>query len=241
VNAASSFEYEGSELDLFAEATNWRAYWMSLVVPHLGLNVLEVGAGIGSVTQVLADGMRSWTALEPDGRLAGRIMPQCQAAKSESITVFVGGLDDLDAEATFDTILYVDVLEHIEDDAAEVMKAFDRLTPGGKLVILAPAHQWLFTPFDTSIGHYRRYDRAMLRGIRPPMAREDVSAYLDSAGIAASATNRLLLRTASPTRSQIHLWDSRLVPISRRVDRWARYKFGKSLLTVWTKPGEDQW
>ena len=240
MNAESSFEYEGSELDLFAAAINWRAYWMSLVRPYLGLNVLEVGAGIGSVTRVLADGSRSWTALEPDNQLAGRITTWSETARSERLTVVVGGLDELEAGASFDTILYIDVLEHIEDDAAEVTKAFDRLSPGGRLVILAPAHQWLFTPFDTSIGHYRRYDRAMLRCIRPVMAHEHVSAYLDSAGIAASAANRLLLRTASPTRSQIHLWDTWLVPISRGIDRWARYNLGKSLLTVWTKPNEVQ-
>ena len=228
------YEYAGSELDLFSGATNWRGYWAEQVRPHLGQRVLEVGAGIGTVTRALQQVGQSWTAVEPDPALAERIV-QGGGAGSQ-VNVVVGSIDDTPADAEFDSILYIDVLEHIEDDRTEVEKAYKRLAPGGRLVILAPAHQWLFTPFDASIGHYRRYDLKALRAIKPKGAAEVRAAYLDTAGILASAANRLLLRTATPTREQIALWDTRLVPLSRRLDALLGYRAGKSVLMVWGRP-----
>ena len=67
-------------------------------------------------------------------------------------------IESITDAAPFDTILYVDVLEHIADDAAELARARRLLTPEGNLVVLAPAHQSLFSPFDAAVGHYRRYD-----------------------------------------------------------------------------------
>lgn len=230
------FAYVGSELDLFADARNWRAYWSSMVRPHLGNRVLEIGAGIGTITRLLCSPHRCWTAVEPDAHLAQRIRDWAQESQAEGVAVVTGSIDDVPGDGTFDTVIYIDVLEHIEDDRSEVLKAFGRLAPGGRLVVLAPAHPWLYTAFDASIGHFRRYNRTMMRDLRPDQATETLSVYLDSAGIIASAGNRLLLRSATPTRAQIQLWDRRLVPVSRRLDRVLGYRVGKSLLTVWRKP-----
>lgn len=234
MSGSSDYTYEGSELEVFADAHNWRAYWSSLVRPFLGRRVLEVGAGIGSVTRVLYSPGRQWTALEPDPLLSARI-PETMGAEAD-VTVVTGSLADLSTDASFDSVIYIDVLEHIEHDAAEVASAWERLSTGGTLVVLAPAHQRLYTPFDAAIGHFRRYSLSQLRDLRPPAATELFGGYLDSAGVLASAGNRLLLRSAHPTREQIALWDTRLVPVSRALDRMLRHRVGKSVLIVWRKP-----
>ena len=228
------YAYEGSELEVFADAHNWRAYWSSLVRPFLGRRVLEVGAGIGSVTRVLYSPGSQWTALEPDPLLSARI-PETMGPDAD-VTVVTGSLATLPAGESFDSVIYIDVLEHIEHDAAEVQSAWDHLNRGGTLVVLAPAHQWLFTPFDAAIGHFRRYSLTQLRALRPSTATEVFGGYLDSAGVLASAGNRMLLRSAHPTREQIALWDTRLVPVSRALDRVLRHRIGKSVLIVWRKP-----
>src|SRR5262249_52253894 len=95
---------------------------------------------------------------------------------------------------------------------------------------------WLFTPFDAAIGHYRRYAKGMLRGVAPaglPLVR---LAYLDAAGMLASLGNRLVLRSAVPTPTQIAVWDRFLVPFSRWIDPLLGYSIGKSVLAVWQKP-----
>jgi hypothetical protein len=101
--------------------------------------------------------------------------------------------------------------------------------------VLAPAHQWLFTAFDAAIGHRRRYTRATLAAAAPADLIPVVSRYLDSTGLLVSAANRLLLRSAKPTPSQIALWDSVFVRCSQLIDPLISHSIGKSVLGVWRR------
>ena len=229
--------YVGNELELFAEARNWKAYYGAILAPHLVGDVLEVGAGIGGTTRVLCDGrQRSWTALEPDPALAEAIRRSAAAEPFPAeLRVVTGTLESLPAEARFDALLYIDVLEHIEDDAGEVARAAERLRPGGALIALSPAHQWLYSPFDARIGHYRRYSARTLAALTPPTLALERVMLLDAVGVLASAANRLLLRQQTPTREQIRFWDRYLVPPSRVIDPLLGYRVGKSVVGLWRR------
>jgi SAM-dependent methyltransferase len=229
--------YAGSELDLFAKATNWKGYFRDQVAPYLGEDVLEVGAGLGGTTRVLCRGQeRRWTCLEPDPSLATRLEAEILSGSlPPCCRVLVGTLDGFDGPETFDTILYIDVLEHIEDDRAEVARAAQHLRAGGHLIALSPAHQWLFTPFDRAIGHHRRYSRAGFGSLAGKGLEQVRLAYLDSIGLFASLANKLILRSAMPSPSQIAFWDRVLVRMSRFVDPVLGYSAGKSVLAVWRK------
>ena len=232
----NQFNYIGTELELFAQAKNWKNYLRSIFRKYLKGNVLEVGAGMGSNTSLLCRcHYDSWLCLEPDYRLfevledtikSGAI-PNCQAKQ--------GTIDSLDHQQLFDSILYIDVLEHIEDDIREVRKASVRLKDGGHLIILGPAHQWLFTPFDEAIGHYRRYNKAMLKATLPEDIEIVKLIYLDTVGLLASLANKMLLKQSQPTLKQIKLWDNLMVPISEKLDPVLGYKFGKSILLIGRK------
>jgi SAM-dependent methyltransferase len=226
------FEYVGAELELFADAGNWRRYWASLVAPFLGEHVLEVGAGIGSVAQALGGRVQTWTAVEPDKDLAERIPSTIDGC---SVSTVVGTVASVPPDGSFDSVLYMDVLEHIDDDHLELGQAAERLRPGGHLVVLAPAHQWLFSPFDAAIGHFRRYNKRSLRVLCPEGCTEVYAAYLDSVGTLLSAGNRVLLRSTMPTQDQIRFWDRRLVPIARVTDLLTGRLVGKSILMIWRK------
>lgn len=229
--------YQGGELALFAHATNWKRYFRSLLAPYIREDVLEVGAGIGGTTAAFSDlAYRTWTCLEPDQQLtvsirekvASRVLPA-------AVRIVHGSIDSLECSPRFDSIIYIDVLEHIEHDRDELQKAAALLRPGGYLVVLSPAHQALYTEFDESIGHFRRYDRASLLSLHPPETRLVTVKYLDSVGALASIANRLLLHRSIPSLQQILFWDKVLVPISRLVDPLSFYKIGKSILAVWEK------
>jgi SAM-dependent methyltransferase len=232
----SSYTYIGEELDLFAKATNWKSYLRRQIVPHLKGDVLEVGAGIGGTTRFMhTSDARSWTALEPDETLASRMK---QSLASSPITgpeprVVVGTTATLQGE--FDTAIYIDVLEHIEHDARELETVASLLRPGGKVIVLSPAHQSLFTEFDRSIGHYRRYDRAMLAACTPATLSVERIRYLDCVGLCASLGNKLLLHSAMPSPSQIRVWDKLMVPISRLLDPLTFGRVGKSILGIWSR------
>jgi SAM-dependent methyltransferase len=229
-----SYSYQGSELELFQHAVNWKRYYARRLRPFIAGDVLEVGAGIGATSRFLCGRpQRSWTCLEPDAALTARLKA---ALDHEPLpvpwTVRQGRLADLPPAARFDTILYIDVLEHIEDDREELRQSAGRLRPGGRIIVLAPAHNWLFSRFDSAIGHYRRYSVAMLAGITPPPLHLDAAFYLDSVGMLASLANRLLLREAYPTLSQIRFWDSALVRLSRVLDPCGGHRVGKTVIGI---------
>lgn len=234
---AQDIAYVGQELDLFAHATRWKKYWSDLLRPYLGVEVLEVGAGLGVNTPLLYGPAQSrWVCLEPDPDLTARLRENCQAIPDHGrITVQAGVVADLPAEALFDTILYIDVLEHIEDDSAELARAAEHLRPGGRVIVLSPAHMFLYSPFDRSIGHFRRYSKKSLSAAgRAPLVRERLL-MLDSAGMLASLANRLLLKQSLPTLEQITFWNSYLIPISLVIDPLIGYSVGKTIIGIWRK------
>ena len=230
-------EYVGRELEVFARATQWKKYWSSLVRAHVRGDVLEAGAGMGTNTPFLKSSQASsWTCLEPDPLLAAQMREKFSADTGLSnATVQIGKIESITSRVEFDAILYIDVLEHIHDDKAELQRASRLLRRGGKLIVLSPAYSWLYTPFDRAIGHVRRYRKGTLRAVAPPDCRLEKMIYLDSAGLLASSGNRLLLRQSMPTLRQILFWDRYLVPVSRVLDHLVLHGFGKSILGIWTK------
>jgi hypothetical protein len=230
--------YVGSELELFSGALNWKTYFSRLLAPYVRGQVLEVGAGIGSNTPYLATrAVHDWTSVEPDRALARRIA-ECAARRELPFIwkVVTGTIAALDPAARFQTILYIDVLEHIADHRSELSRAALHLSAGGNLVVLAPAHQFLFSPFDASIGHYRRYSRASLIALTPPGCRLSSCFMLDAAGFFASLANRVLLRASMPRAGQIAFWDKVLVPVSCILDWLTGYNLGKTVVAVWHRP-----
>jgi SAM-dependent methyltransferase len=226
-----SFHYSGDELPLMAQAVRWKSYVAAQLRPYLGPSVLEVGAGIGgNIPHLFHPPVQHWTALEPDAAQARQITdPRAR--------VVVGALDALAQADRFDTIAYLDVLEHVADDTAELRQAASHLLPGGHLIVLAPAYPFLFSPMDTEVGHYRRYTRGRLREITPPGCRIERLRHLDSAGFFASLANRLVLRAPALSPAQVSFWDGTLVPASRILDPLIGYRFGRSLLAVWRCAG----
>jgi hypothetical protein len=233
VTTTPASTYIGNELHTFQHAKRWKAYWSSLVLPSIRGDVLEVGAGIGANTLSLQTPVvRSWHCLEPDPALAREA--RAATAAIARCTVSEETTQTVQADR-YDTVLYIDVLEHIEDDRGELRRAERALRRGGSVVVLSPAHQWLFSSFDEAIGHYRRYNKSTLRQCAGPGLQLQSLIYLDAVGVLLSFANRMLLRSAHPSLAQVLLWDKRVVPISRALDPRLGHRLGKSILGIWTK------
>lgn len=233
MSAEPEYSYVGSELELFIKATRWKNYWSSRVRPFVRGNVLDVGAGLGATFDYLGDSAERWTCLEPDPALCEQLRGRV-ANHPRPPRVQCGTLDTIDKAERFDSIVYIDVLEHIENDRAEVERAVQHLAPGGSLIVLSPAMPFLFSPFDQSVGHFRRYTAASLKAVAAPGLSLEDWFYLDGLGVLASLFARVAKRSA-PTQAQIATWDKLIVPVSRVTDALTSHSFGRTIIMVWTK------
>ena len=229
--------YPGNELDIFSQANNWKKYFSSYVHRYLQGHVLEVGAGIGGTTRALySANCQSWTCLEPDPILMEKLATSVKSYEYEAeIKLISGSVADIDPTSRYDTILYVDVLEHIEDDKEELINVSSLLSKNGKLIILSPAYQWLYSEFDEAVGHFRRYTKRTLLEVIPEGMQINDLRYLDSIGLLASFANKILLHKSNPSIKQLRFWDKVIIPLSRLIDPLLFNSFGKSIFGVWMK------
>ena len=230
-------KYPGNELELFSKATNWKEYWSSIVRTYVGGRVLDVGAGIGANMKYLhSSAVNEWFFIEPDPDLVDKLKRNKDVLDSgASYKIINGTLSSLKNHGSVNTILYADVLEHIEDDRSEMLSAANQLEIGGHLIIVAPSHNFLFSDFDKSVGHYRRYTKKDLLKIAPNNLELVKSFYLDSLGVSLSLANKVILKSSTPTYAQISFWDKLIVPVSRWVDRMLMFTVGKSVVVVFRR------
>jgi SAM-dependent methyltransferase len=236
----SEYSYVGEELAQARHALNWKRYFGARLAPYLRGRVLEVGAGLGGTTIPLRrPPATSWTCLEPDATLAAQLRTALgETPSTVPADVVVGGLEALEPSAKFSAILYIDVLEHIEDDRGELSRAVRHLEPNGHLIVLSPAFPQLFSELDRALGHYRRYTKATLAAVFPAGMEPMEIFYLDSLGMVASLANKFLMRQGAPTERQIRFWDRAIIPVSRVADKLLGRFLGRSVIAVYRKaPG----
>jgi hypothetical protein len=213
-------KYVGQELEIFKNAIKWRNYWSNFINSEIKGNVLEVGSGMGTITNELsASDFKSWVSIEPDYSLLTMTNPESSIKRKEY----------------FDTILYIDVLEHIKNDKAEIHAISSSLKIGGSIIVLSPAFNFLFNDFDLSVGHYRRYNKKSLLNLLPEGFTVKKIKYLDTLGFVLGLLNKLFLKKSTPSNFQIKFWDTFLIPISKYVDLLTFNYVGKSIILVATK------
>lgn len=228
--------YIGNELDLFKDATNWKKYFSRKINNFIKGDVLEVGAGLGANTFFLSQNIKninSITCLEPDKDLCEKIRFNNSQSHFQIKKIINGTIEII--EDYYDTIIYIDVLEHIEDSKKEIELIKKKLKKNGHLIILVPAFNFLFSEFDKNIGHFRRYNKKMLKDdINNQLVTKKLF-YLDSMGFIASLINKLILRKNTPSKQNILFWDKILINFSKFFDLLIFFKFGKSLIGIYEK------
>jgi glycosyltransferase involved in cell wall biosynthesis len=209
--------------------------WHS-IKPYVGDRVLEVGAGVGNMTRVMY-GRELIVATDVD--TAYLHMLENRFARNPSIKV---ARLDLGSDETqkfksfeFDTVVCLNVLEHIENHEGALQRLYDLLVPGGKLLLFVPADQKLFGTMDTQVGHYRRYSREELqRVIESAGFTSERVWYQNYVGRFGWWLNGRVLKRAHLPAGQSLLFDL-AVPILRRIEP-KTLSNGLSLVAVATKP-----
>ena len=142
-------------------------HWIYESISHaLGRRVLEVGSGTGNITRFLCSGGREVTATDVVAAYRGeleRLFGDNPKVRVEKFDLTLEAPDTFVADP-FDSVVCLNVLEHIEDDLFALTQMRNSLAPGGKLALLVPAHRFLYGAFDRAVGHFRRYEKRELAG-----------------------------------------------------------------------------
>lgn len=202
----------------------------------VGERVFEAGCGTGTITRHLAAKERV-IAADVDrhyvGTLQGRYAdrPNVQIAWADLASDEWPALED----ERIDTVVCMNVLEHLPDDGYVLQRFNDILEPNGRLVLLVPAHRWLYGSMDKALGHYRRYELPGLRSLCESSGFVvERAEHLNPTGVLGWFINGRALRRREVPDRQARLYDA-LFPLLVHAQA-LNLPFGLSVLLVARKP-----
>jgi len=219
-----------SVLGVLEGADNYADWIYQLIHPYLGKRVLEVGAGHGALTDRLRRDAHV-TATDLSKRCIDALA--ARFANDPNVEILQADVAALDAEhREFDSVVLVNVLEHIDEDALALAELRELLRPGGRLCVFVPAFEGLYSDFDRRIGHRRRYRRSQLVTAFDRAGFGIVEArYVNTIGALAWWLTARQLGRVPTRRWPVQIYD-RVVPTIRRLEAGREPRFGQSLLCV---------
>lgn len=233
------WSYPGRELESMAFALNYHRWILDIFRPYLGRRVVEVGAGSGSFSElILETDPERLDALEPSANMYPLLAAHLQHLDSGKVGrahqgTLTDSVDAIRKAGTPDSVVYVNVLEHVEDDAHELATIYSLLRPQGHALIFVPANPWLFGSMDREFGHFRRYTMKELRG-KCEAAGFTIrrASHFDFLGIAPWWLKYCLFKSRTMEPSAVRLYDRWVVPASRFLETLIPPPIGKNIVLV---------
>jgi glycosyltransferase involved in cell wall biosynthesis len=197
-------------LDSFSYAHRFNKWMADVIKPYLGAHVLEIGAGMGNLTKEMLPRER-YVASDFDPifvnilnnlalRRSGVEVIRIDASKTEDFEHYKGA---------FDTVICLNVLEHIKDARTALSNFYGALSPQGRLVILVPQGPYLYSSLDKAVGHVKRYTRGSLLE-ELTFAGYTVEHIIDfnRVGVLAWIMNAKIFRRTRISKLQMKIYDS---------------------------------
>jgi SAM-dependent methyltransferase len=152
-------------LHALSKAPRFNRWMGDTIRPYLGERVLEIGAGIGNLTRVLIPRIKCYVAADIDGEHLARLATRFQHRHNLHVRHcdLANPADFSDFAASMDTVVCLNVLEHIEDDRQGLRNIHSALRKDGRAIVLVPHGQEIFGTLDVALGHYRRYSHQELK------------------------------------------------------------------------------
>jgi 2-polyprenyl-3-methyl-5-hydroxy-6-metoxy-1,4-benzoquinol methylase len=230
----NNHNYQGKDLDAMSGVNNYYNWINSMIKNYVGKEILEVGAGNGNFTKALATRFSNsiLLSIEPSDQMYTQLS---KIPLRTNQTISQSRLDQLNEIELFDTIIYNNVMEHVEDDQQEIKLAYSKLKPGGHLIMFSPAQPFLMSDFDRSIGHYRRYTlkEKVQKTINASFEVKE-KYYVDFPGVLAWFIFVKLLKF-DISGENAGLYDKIIVPILQIWDPAKLLHFGKNIMVIGRK------
>jgi SAM-dependent methyltransferase len=232
--------YPGTELEAMAGASNYHEWILEIFKPFLGQHLLEVGAGLGSFSELILKhhSCQTLSLVEPSAAMYEQLVGNARRLQTIArVETYYGTLREVAAliksRQTPDSIIYVNVLEHIRDDDGELDTIYEALSEAGRVLMFVPALPWLYGAFDERVGHVRRYTKFELeRKLKRAGFRMLLSNYFDFAGIGPWWVKYCLLRSATMQPDGVRLYDRWVVPAAHRIEAFISPPIGKNIIAV---------
>lgn len=215
------------------DAHNYHNYLRSIILQHLGKCILEIGPGYGQYTKAFCDN-REVYVVDIDISCIEYLRKYLPNVKSFVANLNSSNWMDSFKNIKFDSIIAMNVLEHIEDDKQAIKNIHDVLIQDGQLLIIVPAHNELFGQMDKLAGHYRRYNKKMLSNILISYGFniEEIF-YINPVGGLGWFLNAKFYKPVSlsteTVNSQILFFDKYILPLSKLITPLFKNFFGQSL------------
>lgn len=218
-------------------AENYTRWVLSTFTTYMGQNLLEVGLGHGGYRKYLPQNI-TYIGLDID---ADSVNAARERYPDDKFIVADITDDNLSQRLTghgIDTILCVNVLEHIEDDRGAVQNLLSILNPSGHLLIFVPAFQALYSDMDRLAGHHRRYSKGMIESQLEDNAKIIKTRFFNSLGGIGWWINKLIQHDSLDSDAinfQIRLFDRIGVPVAKAMDYLTNSFFGQSIILIIVK------
>lgn len=215
-----------------AHADNYNQWIYSKIGPYLGRRVLDVGCAIGNITQFYVDReLVIGLDINAEELAVARERFNNKAFEAHLLDVSSDELLSF-RERNLDTVVCLNVLEHVEDDVHALRNMSKVVVPGGRLCLLVPLNKWLYGPMDAVDHHYRRYTKAEMNAkLAEAGLTVEHQTYFNILGIAAWFFTNSVLKRALAAPAQYSVYD-RLVPVLRAVESAIPPPAGLSLVTI---------
>jgi 2-polyprenyl-3-methyl-5-hydroxy-6-metoxy-1,4-benzoquinol methylase len=228
-------------LEIFAHTDHFNRWMFGELAPFCKGHILEIGSGIGNISSLLLERFDEISL--SDLRKNYCDILQEKFSRNEHLK-YICQMDLGEREIEkkipewqnkFDTILASNVIEHIKDDHQAIRNCYKMLKKNGRIVILVPAYNQLYNPFDAMLGHYRRYTRNTLTDL---LEKEGFSIvhtrYFNAIGIAGWWFSGVILKKKKLPENQLALYE-KLVPVIRLADTLTLHRLGLSVISVGEK------
>jgi len=229
---------------LMSNTLNYNRWQLEIFGQELGEKVLELGCGVGNITLILSQKATKIYALEINpgaielAREKLKDRPNVEFVECDLINFDFNRFSDLDS------IILMNVLEHIEDDIGFLSNIKELMTrTGAKILLLVPAHMWLFGTCDSEVGHFRRYSKKSLAEVLSEAGLESTNIrYMNTIGALGWWVNFVLLKRSGAREEdssfQVRLFDKFIVPWLRKFEEFINPPFGISIIAILKVNGE---
>ncbi|MBA3857747.1 MAG: hypothetical protein C0507_12640 [Cyanobacteria bacterium PR.3.49] len=215
-------------------AVNYHRWILDEFRPYIGGRILEVGLGHGNYRPLLPQDA-TYFGIDIDERCIEQAKASYPGDSFELWDISDSSKVQSFAKRKIDTVICINVLEHILPHKPAFRNLVETLEPGGHLLLFVPAFQALYTSLDELAGHHRRYHLADLRELTPPNCKIIVNKYFNPIGGLGWWVNGFFKHKSlndNAVNGQIEVFDKYVLPISRSIDPLVNKVFGQSLLAV---------